>query len=181
MGGHLAALSGRFGSRRTGHQPDQVRRLRAALRRNRGHGSRQRHQRRKTHQPAGRTCCASGKSSKRRCLAIDLEKRQMRLGMKQLVPTGLGRIHRRAQRRRRSHGPFDGRVRRPSESRTRRRHPCHLQGHCGSTRENRGAERIESGSFVAEFHAAGALEERLRQAHPRQSRCGQGKSAVFAS
>ncbi len=46
-----------------------------------------------------------GQLIKAQVLAMDMEKRQMRLGMKQLVPSGRRRIHRRTQRGRCGDGP----------------------------------------------------------------------------
>ena len=76
-------------SRRAGDQPDQIRRLRAACRRRRGHDPHQRDQRREAHQsPAGR---AEGRTSwsRRRCSKSTTKSGTLRLGMKQLVPSSL--------------------------------------------------------------------------------------------
>ena len=107
-----------------------------------------------------------GQIVKAQVLAIDLEKRQMRLGMKQLIPTGIdeylaehnegdtvtGRLMDDA-------GGQVGQARR-----TRRRHPRHMRRQRKARSGNdRGTKRIESRSFFAEFHAAISLENRLRR------------------
>ncbi len=123
-----------------------------------------------------------GQVVKAQVLAIDLEKRQMRLGMKQLVPTGLDEYIA-------EHNEGDvvtGRLMDESGGQAQVELGEGIHATCkvqrsGGAGEDRGSERIESGSVVAKFHAAGALEERLRRHRPRQSPRVPGRFAVFAS
>jgi small subunit ribosomal protein S1 len=75
-----------FADSRPRHQADELRRLRAARRRHRGPGPHQRDHRRPPPQPP-QDVLRAGQVVKAQVLAIDVEKRQIKLSMKQLIPT----------------------------------------------------------------------------------------------
>ena len=104
-----------------------------------------------------------GQSVKAQVLEVDAEKRRLKLGMKQLVPTSIEEYI--AERQ--EGDVVSGRVieisRWTGARGTGRRHPGHVPnpsgGDCGEVGK-RDAGRIESGFVIAEFHAASALEGR---------------------
>ena len=92
LGDPWAEISKQFPSRlrrrRPRHQLHQVRSLRSASRRHRRPHPRQRDQRRKAHQPP-QDVLRLGQQVTVKILEVDKEKRQLRLCIKQMVPTGL--------------------------------------------------------------------------------------------
>ena len=66
----------RHGDRRAGHQHHQVRRVRAACRRRRGHDPRQRDQRREAHRASAGRAEGRASRSEAQVLAVDMERRQ---------------------------------------------------------------------------------------------------------
>ena len=77
-----------FAGRRPHHQDHELRRLRPDRRRHRRPGPHQRDRRRPPHQSSPRRA-ARGPGVKALVLAIDPEKRQIKLSMKQLIPTSI--------------------------------------------------------------------------------------------
>ncbi len=83
-----AQLPRRLADRRPGHQAHELRRLRSDRRRHRRPGPHQRDHRRPPPQPPSDVLRA-GQIVKAQVLAIDTEKRQIKLSMKQLIPTDI--------------------------------------------------------------------------------------------
>ena len=121
-----------------------------------------------------------GQIVKAQVLAIDPEKRQMRLGMKQLVPTGIDEYIA-------EHNEGDvvtGRL--MDESGPVRVNSAKAFTHVQDCRGTLPAHRPKlrrnaSRSLIPEFHAAGALEDRLRAPTPKPSPFALGKFAASAS
>ena len=84
-----AEIPGGRRGRRSGGQPDEVRRVRAACRGRRRHDPRRRHHARRSASIIRRTCCRAGQMVSAQVLEVDAERRRLRLGMKQLLPTSL--------------------------------------------------------------------------------------------
>ena len=103
-----------------------------------------------------------GQAVKAQVLAVDPERRLMRLSMKQLVPTGLDEYIAEHKAGDVVTGRMMEDVRRTHARGTGRRHSGHMPRRCRERGERREKARIEGGSVVAEFHAAGALERKCR-------------------
>ena len=121
-----------------------------------------------------------GQIVKAQVLAIDLEKRQMRLGMKQLVPTGIDEYLV-------EHNEGDvvtGRLMDDSAAQSRVELGEGIHATCKITkpaaRATRSAEGIEGRSVIFEFHAAGALEKWLRRTS-QGGTCTGGASPKFSN
>ena len=124
-----------------------------------------------------------GQVVKAQVLAIDLEKRQMRLGMKQLVPTGLDEYIA-------EHNEGDvvtGRLMDDSggQARVELGEGIHAilqddRSHSGEKARSRLRRESKAGYFFLEFHAAGALEERLRRTSQGRSRAD-GAGSEFSN
>ena len=122
-----------------------------------------------------------GQLVKAQVLAIDLEKRQMRLSMKQLVPTGLDEYIA-------EHNEGDvvtGRLLDESGGQARVELGEGIHAACKMTAavpaKSEAPKESESRSFFAEFHAAGSVEERAPAGRPRRNRRAQAKFAASAS
>ncbi len=121
-----------------------------------------------------------GQPVKAQVLAVDKEKRQLRLGMKQMVPSGLDEYiaeHKEGD-------VVTGRMIEVAGGHARVELGEGIQGTCRIARGGRGeardAGRIQSGFILAEFHAEGALEgRRCRQRGPSRKPSTPGRFATF--
>ena len=162
LGRRAATLPGGLGGRRAGHQPDEVRRVRAAFRRSRGHGPRQRHQRRKAHQSAGgRAACRPGRQG----AGARHRSRETAdaAGHETTGPHGLDEYIAEHNEGDVVTGRIDGRIRRATRVELGEGIHATCKASEAAPAKIETPKEAKADLSSSEFHAAGALEERRRR------------------